>query len=176
MQETTLALIERTAKAFAADRKAVAQAVTQLNASIEDLKRRALPRLQRLLAAAAQTQAGLRQEIAGAQHLFVSPRTLVLHGIKLGLRKGAGCLEWDDPDRVVRLIERYFAPAQAQRLIRTTRQPNRKAIEDLDAATLKKLGCRLEETGDQVVIQPADTEVDKLVTVLLAGAIGGRDN
>ncbi len=170
MQETTLVTIEQSAKAFAADRAALAEAVTQLNSSIEALKRRALPRLQRLLTAAAETHAGLQSQIGAARHLFVSPRTLVMHGIKLGLRKGAGCLEWDDPDQVVRLIEKYFNPAQAQLLVKTTKRPIRKAIEDLDAATLKRLGCRIEESGEQVVIQPADGEVDRVVAALLAEA------
>ena len=37
-------------------------------------------------------------------------------------------------------------------------------------AELKRIGVTVEETGDQIVIKPTDSEVDKLVNALLADA------
>ena len=167
--ETTLVTIETSAKTFAADRRQLVEAVTELNAQIEDLKRRAMPRLKRLIATAAESHALLYAQIDGARPLFTSPRTILMHGIRLGLRKGSGKLEWDDPDQVVRLVEKYL-PDQAEVLIKTKKSPIKAALEELDVTTLKKVGCRVQDTGDQVTIKPADSEVDKIVTALLASA------
>ena len=66
------------------------------------------------------------------------------------------------------LIEKHFTKAQMELLIKPTRKPIAKALVDLDVGDLKKLGCRVEATGDVVVIAPAKSDVDKLVKTLLA--------
>jgi hypothetical protein len=76
---------------------------------------------------------------------------------------------------VVTLIEKSFPKAQADLLIKTTKKPIKKALEDLDVGALKRIGCRVVETGDEIVIKPADSEVDKIVTALLADAIDEQE-
>lgn len=98
--------------------------------------------------------------------MFDTPRTVVFYGIKVGLQKGKGAIEWDDDAQVVKLIEKHF-PEQADVLIKTTKKPVKKALAQLTVAELKKLGIVVEETGDQVVIKSTDSEIDKLVNALL---------
>jgi hypothetical protein len=56
-------------------------------------------------------------------------------------------------------------------LIKITKKPIAKALADLDVSDLKRIGCRVEATGDIVVIASTDSEVDKLVKALLADEV-----
>lgn len=168
--ETTLLTLDPLAKAYATKREDLASMVTLLNAQIEALKNAALPDIKKAVAKAAEKESDLTNAIDGARHLFIKPRTVVMHGIKFGLRKGSGGIDWEDDAKVVSLIEKLFPKAQAELLIKTTKKPIAKALADLDVSDLKRIGCTIESTGDVIVINPVDSAVDKIVTALLKGA------
>ena len=49
---------------------------------------------------------------------------------------------------------------------------HKEALAQLSAAELKKIGVTLSEAGDQTVVRPVDSEVDKMVDALLKAATG----
>lgn len=161
--------IEARAKLYAERRERLAAIVADLNAGIEALKRNAMPELKRAIASAATQHDQLRTLIESAPDLFVKPRSFVFHGIKLGYQKGKGKIEWDDPDRVVRLIKKHF-PDQADVLIATSEKPAKDALNNLTAGELKKLGISVIDGNDAVFIKPTDSAVDKMVDALLDAA------
>lgn len=166
---TTLADIEARAKLYAERRERLATIVADLTAGIEALKRNAMPELKRAIASAVTQHDHLRTLIEQAPELFVKPRTVVFHGVKLGYQKGKGKIEWDNADQVVRLIRKHF-PEQADVLVVTSEKPAKEALNNLSAADLKKLGISVVEGGDVVVIRPTDSAVDKMVDALLGAA------
>jgi hypothetical protein len=166
---TLLTDIEKRAKAFADARADVAETVTTLNSGIEALKREYLPVLKRGIARAAEKFDNLRGLIDANPQLFIKPRTVVFHGVKVGYGKGKGGIKFDDAEQVVKLIKKHL-PEQADVLIITKESPAKDALSQLSATDLKKIGCTVVNTGDQVVIKPTDSEVDKLVDTLLKGA------
>lgn len=166
---TTLVDIELRAKRYAEAREHLAGIVAALNAGIEALKRDHMKRLKKAVADAAERHDALKALIEETPDLFVKPRTVVFHGIKLGYQKGKGKIEWDDADQVVRLIKKYF-PAQADVLVATSERPAREALAQLTAVELKKLGISVTDGGDAVFIRPADSAVDKMVDALLKDA------
>ena len=167
--EVSLATIELSARKFADHRDALKSIVQLLNYQVELLKRAALPDIRRALAKAAAAENDLRDLITSVPGLFVRPRTVIFHGIKCGWEKGKGKIVFENPDRVVELIRKHF-PEMAEALVITKETPNKKALAELAAADLKRLGISIEDTGDQVIIRPVDTSVDKFVTALLAEA------
>lgn len=166
----TLSEIESKTKALATTRQMLAGYVESLNAEIEDAKRRYLHHIKTAVNRAAKCHAELRDAIEGSSEEFKSPRTQVFHGIKVGFRKGTGGIDWDDDERTSDLIEKHF-PDQFKTLVKTTRKPQAKALASLEVGELKKVACRVESTGDVVVIKPIDSEVDKTVNALLKGAV-----
>lgn len=162
----TLNEVDTQTKAYSAARGELAEAVGTLQDAIQSLTRKHLPVIKRRVQAAKDAEAALRATIEGNPALFVKPRTLTLHGIKVGYRKANGRIEWEDADQVVKLIKRHFAD-QADVLIATKEKPAKEALEQLSAADLKKLGITVEETGDVVVIKDTASDVDKLVKALL---------
>jgi Bacteriophage Mu Gam like protein len=166
---TQLTDIEARAKAYSDARAEVAAIVTELNDSIESLKRAHMPGLKRSIAKVAERHDRLKGIIDANPQLFVRPKTVVMHGVKIGYAKGKGGITFDDPSQVVKLIKKHL-PEQADVLIITKESPAKDALAQLSAQDLKKIGCTVVNTGDQVVIKPADSEVDKLVDTLIKGA------
>lgn len=165
---TTMNEIEAACKAARQARDTLGQSATMLHEAIEALKRKHLPALKRHVAKVADADAQLMALLQAAPGLFVRPRSLVFHGIKVGYKKGAGKIEIADADKVVALIEKHF-PEQFDLLVKTTRKPIKKALQELSGADLKKLGIKVEDTGDVVFITDATDAVDKLVAALIKG-------
>lgn len=159
--------IESLAKQHAADRAQLGDRMRSLQEEIDSCKRRRLPGIKAALSAAKDSRLRLHALISEAPGEFVKPRTRILHGIKLGFAKGRGVLRFSHrADLVIRLIRKHF-PDKADVLIRTTEAPVKKALQQLPAVDLKKIGGAIQGTGDVVVIEPADSELDKLVDALL---------
>jgi hypothetical protein len=166
---TDLSDIDRNARLYADARADLGAVAADLTGSIEALKRERLPGIKRAVSRAAERHDALKNALEDAPDLFVKPRTLTLHGIRVGFTKQKGKIEWDDADAVVRAIQRHF-PDQADALIRWTAKPLREALNQLDIRDLKKIGCRVTDTGDALLIKPVDSSVDKLVDRLLEEA------
>lgn len=162
--------IEKLTKDYADARGALSDVVAILNTHLELLKRKHLKDIKRRVAVAAEKQAELKAAIEAAPELFDKPKTQIFHGVKVGYRKGSGKIEWEDDAVLVERIRKLFLKSQADLLIQTKEKPIAKALQDLDAADLKRLGVTVEDTGEVVVIKPTDSDVDKLVTALLKDA------
>jgi len=167
--KSSLAEIERFTKDFAEARERLAQLVGDIESELEAIKRRHMAALKRFVAGTAERHARLKAAIEETPELFVKPRTLILHGVKIGFQKGKGGIEFDDADRVVELIRKHFDDPDA--LIRREEKPDKEALAKLSAAELKKIGCAIVDAGDQVVIKPTDGDVEKVVNALLKDAV-----
>lgn len=166
---TTLSDIEARARKYAEAREKLCAIVDDLNDGMNALKRQAMPQLKQAIARATEHHDQLKALVEAAPELFVKPRTVVFHGIKLGYLKGKGGIAWDDADAVVAAIQKHL-PDQADALIRWSGKPLKEAINQLDVASLKKIGCRVVDTGDEVLIKPVDSGVDKMVDALMKDA------
>ena len=166
---TSLAEIERLAKNYADAHEALAEKVRDLNEALEREKRARLRYIKSALGPAAAAKGDLAAAVDGARDLFIRPRTVIFHGIKVGLQAGKQTVNFEDADAVVDRAERLFADMAAT-LINTKKSPNKTAIAMLTAPELKKLGCTLSEPRDEIVIKPTDGEVEKVVAALLKDA------
>lgn len=167
MSTATLPDILERVELLAARRERLREIVTALNAGIEALKAERMPELREAIDLATLTWGNLVQDIQANPGLFERPRTQTAHGIKFGLAKGKGKVEIADPDKTVRLIKKHL-PEKADLLIDVKETPAKDAIAMLPADDLKRIGCTVTGTGDQVVIRPVDGDVDKIVKALIA--------
>lgn len=163
---TNIKQIEVLTQHYADAHGLVADIVAAMNHEIEQVTRNYLPRIKREVAKAKERKAELHAAIEAAPELFVKPRTVVFHGIKVGFRKASGKIEIDDADQVVKLIRKHF-PEQFDVLVKTEETPIKKALANLSAAELKKLGIEISDTGDVVEIRDTVSDVDKVVQALL---------
>ena len=170
----TLIEIEAQTKVYADAREKLSVEVGTLTEQMEKLKRTHLSAIKRRVAAAKDARAALANMIEQSPALFEKPRSITIHGVKVGFQKGKGKIEFDDVDQVVKLIKKNF-PKQFDTLVKTTHKPIKDALQNLAAGDLKKLGITVEESGDVVLIKDATGEVDKLVSALLKEDNDGGD-
>jgi 2-methylisocitrate lyase-like PEP mutase family enzyme len=160
-------VIDASAKRYADERSVLAGHVTDFNLSLEQLRQKHLPHIRAAVSRCADLQAVLQAQIEARPDLFVKPRTMTLHGIKLGFQKGKGKLVIENAAKIVERIRALFSKAKADTLIKVKESPDKTALAKLDVKELKKLGVSIVATGDAVFIEAADTEVDKFVATLL---------
>jgi len=158
--------IEKLAKEFSDARAALRERVEVLEEGMTALKKRYLPGIRNAVERAKEIRAKFADAINDSPVHFIKPRTMTLFGIKFGIEKQKGKLEWEDKGIVVKLIKKLF-PDSWETYIKIKEDPMKKTLATLPSADLKKLGIQVTETGDAVVIKPVDSEVDKLVDALL---------
>jgi hypothetical protein len=163
----TLFEIDKAAQDYSRAHDDLAREMAAINDAITIIKRQSMPALRKAVEKAAAKKAALRGLIDESREQFEKPRTRILHGVKLGIVKGKGSIVVDDPVTTIKLIHKNM-PDEAGLLLRVTESVNKLALTQLTASDLKKIGARVEETGDQIVVLPTSSEIDKLVDALLS--------
>ena len=158
--------IEQLTKTFSDARQILTDRVGALEDELQTIKRRRLPGIKSAVNSVMEKQAELKAAIEDSRSLFIKPKTFVLFGIKIGFQKAKGKISWSDDDQVIKLIKKLL-PDQADVLIKTTEKPVKDALLNLPAGDLKKIGCTVDDTGDQVLIKSTDSEIDKFVETLM---------
>jgi hypothetical protein len=164
---STLREIEDTTRLLADNRELLKLRVENLHNAIEELKRQHMQGIREAAADAANTKTVLEQMIDESRDLFVKPKTLIVSGIRIGLKKGAGAVIFDDEELVIKRIKKIFKAEDHDTYIKTSEKVRKKAFEELDTATLKRLGVTIEGNGEIVLIKPVDSDVDKIVNAML---------
>lgn len=163
----TLGTVERLAQGYATARTALADELAQLQADLESVKKTRMRKIKGLAAVAAEAEASLRAAVEQGEELFKKPRTLTLHGVKVGYRTAPGRIVWDDEETVMRLIRQRLKD-QADVLIRENPKVSKDALKTLTAQDLARIGCRIEGAGDQVVLAMADDQIEKMLSKLIS--------
>ncbi len=159
--------IELKAKAFHEARSLLAERVQNLRDEQEAIKRRLLTGIKNSLARFRDAHAQLLELVESHPELFKKPKTRTLHNVRVGWVKQRGKMEIEDAQRVVELIEKLL-PEQAASLISTKKSPDKKALGELTARELKRLGVSVTEDTEAPFVKPADDGIDKLLDALLS--------
>jgi phage host-nuclease inhibitor protein Gam len=161
---SAMSRIDKHARSYTELRGKIAAIIDELNENIDLLTQEKMPLINELVANAAAQHAELEAAITAAPQLFQKPRTMTLHGLKCGFRKSEGRIEFDDPDTVVKRIHQMFDAPEP--FLRIVTQPNKQALSTLPDIDLKRLGCRVVDPADVVVIKSADNDIEKKVNAL----------
>jgi len=163
----SMQVIEALAKRHAEARDVLVERMQVLERALDDVRREHLRGLKGAVGTAARTESELRAALDDARELFAKPKSRVLHGLKVGLRKQPGRLGWQDAGQVLKLIRKHH-PDDVELLIRTREEPVKDALMQLSAAELKRLGVQVVESSDLVFVKGVDSAVDKWVETMLA--------
>jgi hypothetical protein len=166
-----LDIIELRAADFRAARDSLRLYAADANAEMERVKQKHLPMLRAALALVANAESTLRESIQGsAPDLWRKLRTRTFHGVRVGWTKQRGKVEIDDETKVIERIRKLLPAEQAELLIRTREAVHKPGVYDLTAADLKRLGIRIADDSDVVVIKDLASELDRAIEALLAQA------
>jgi hypothetical protein len=159
--------IEKKAQRYARAREELAELIAQMRAEQDEVKRRYMTPIRRTVAKAKERRESLYTEVEVSPDLFTKPKSRILHGIRVGWRKAKGKLTFPDAAKLIAKIKQVVPPGEQERLIKVEEKPVRAELNKLDAGTLKKLGVEVTADQDVPIVEPTDTEVDRIVDALI---------
>ena len=162
----TLGDVEKRAQAHRAALDAMTEELNALREELEATKKRRIKTIKQFAARAALTKAELQAMIEQGAPLFKKPKTLTMHGIKVGYRWSEGKIVIEDPEATLKLIHRHHKDRE-ELLIKTIEQVKKDGLKTLTAVELSRIGVKIEGAGEQVVLSAVDDEVEKLVGKLI---------
>lgn len=166
----TIEQIETQAQAVSTARSRLTDVLAEMQAQRDKITKNYTDDLRVLVAEVQLEQDELIELIGLSPELFTKPKTRVLHSIKCGFRKPPSKVFFDDEEKVAGRIGK-FLPDQKIALVKTKSKVDKKALQKLSKATLKKLGVSItDDTDDEVVCVPVADEFQKLIDSLLATA------
>jgi hypothetical protein len=165
MNKSTVLNLEKLTKRYADANDDLRSHMRDLAQVIENVKREHFKYIKHAFVMAVDRKADLKAEIETAPEVFEKRKTMVMHGIKIGIVKSKGKIEIADDERTAALIEKHF-PEQIETLIKVSKKPIKANLNDMSAADLRKIGVTVEEAGEVVVIKAAADELDKLINKL----------
>lgn len=161
--------LDRAALRYRQARDRMAAVIVGYQAAVSEATAPHLPPLREALTALNAAEVILRDAVeASPPTLWQRVRTRLIHGIKLGWQKSRGKVEWDDEQKVIERIRRLLPAAQAELLIRPGKESvHRPGVYDLTAADLRRLGIRITDDCDSVVIRDQQGDINRLVDSML---------
>ncbi len=165
-RHVTLGQIETGCERYERESATLEQQIADLETDLEAVKQKHLRGIKRQANIVANAQAELSSLVEAAPNLFIKPRTITVHGVKAGYTLSQGKLEFEDEGTVIKLIKRFHG-RDAGTYIRETEEVNKDALRTLTAVELAKLGCRIDGTGDVVVLKRVAGDVEKLINKLI---------
>jgi hypothetical protein len=169
MSNPDLLPIDEAAERYRRSRDVLRQLAADAQRELQRVKEAHLPLLRQALADVAIADAALRGAVERSPTtLWARVRTRVVHGVKVGWAKAHGKVDWDDETKVIERIRKLLPAAQADLLIRTRESVHKPAVYDLTAGDLKRLGIRIADDCDQVVVKDTTGDLDRAIEALLA--------
>lgn len=168
----TLEALQKRAETLSKTRDVLSNLFKTLQAKIDIVKLGSIPEIKRIARQITKQHTELQELITANPDLFVKPRTYIVDGLKFGMKKQPGKLEWENDDKLCERIHKLeklgdLEQAVAELLITVTEKPVAKALEKLDAKLLKRLGVELTKDTDKSIIVSVDSEVEKAVNALI---------
>jgi hypothetical protein len=161
---TTLETLARDYEAQGAEMDAQ---LAEYKSALAEVQGRFLKALKRQAGRTAAAESALRDFVGDHPDLFVKPRLMTVHGVKVGMRYGEGSLVWEDDLQVVlNIVERL--PDLAAELVKVTRTPIKDKLRSLTPEQLDSIGCRIENAGDTVIVRRVSGEIEKALERLQA--------
>lgn len=136
----TMQRLEREVHALRQTLDGAAETLGAYEAEIAPIRDRYAPRIRRHAAEIAARKRGIGELIAAGVQLFRRPKSRVIHGIKIGVRKAADRWAWPDDAALVELIRARCTPEQQEAYLVTTTVGRKDAIPEAVRAELG-IGC-----------------------------------
>jgi len=172
----SLAEIESATKKYSEDYGKLTGKVSEMEEEISALKRKYMPYIKRFADNVADSRSALTTAIVANQDAFVKPRTLTMFGIKVGMQKGKGKIDFQSDEKTIQLIRKNF-PEKIDLFVETKEVPLKDVITStLNAQEIKKLGVSITEATDQPLIKSAVKDIDKLVDALIKDSEKDSEN
>jgi FtsZ-binding cell division protein ZapB len=167
----SLESIDQLAAIYRAAYDEAAQLANEIDEAIEAIRSARAEEIYQTAQQVNEAHTALQSAIRANKHLFKSPKSRVLHGIRCGYKKStpSAKVPKDKEEQVRAIVERDFA-FLFPRLFTTTHIPVTEEFKRLDENTLMALGLTKPKSVNKAFADPTDSDMKKLVEALIKRA------
>ncbi len=158
--------IEQAARDFSAKSKTLRNYHEQLNSEIDAIKSKYLEDIKTASVEAGESYQMLLTLINDASDLFKDKKSMTVSGVKFGFQKKKGKLEIINEDVTISKLKELYGD-NAVLYINTKSSVVKKALDNLPASDLKKLGVNIVQDTDVAFVKLTDDEVQKLIEAMI---------
>lgn len=154
--------LEQLCRNYSQAHSVLARKISDVHEEIGKVKRRHLYRIKASASMAARLKSELLEYVGDHLDEFEKPRSRTFHGVKVGLQKGRGKVVCANKNFTIRAIERRH-PELVDVLLKTTRTPLLRGLQQLEARQLAALGVEIVQTGSKIIVRHVDSEIEKMI-------------
>lgn len=166
-----MAEIEAAAKLYADLRNQLDRCVATLKEGLRKVQDRHIDDLRATAAEIGAAHDALRALVEAHPELFVKPKSVALHGVRVGFKKEPGRIEFEDAAKVIERITKHV-PEQLDTLApQGPRSLSKTELAKLDAATIKRIGVTVTADEDTPFVKGPNEAIDKWVDSVVAAYI-----
>ncbi len=158
--------IERSCTKLSGERERLAAKVAVLQKQVDQVKKRHVAGIRRLMARVAAAHLATHELVTAAPELFEDPKSLVISGVKVGFKKSRDRLEIANEEKTIALIRRLY-PENHASFVQVSETAIKAALAQLDDAALKRLKVERIDGSNESFCRPQDSELDSLLVALL---------
>lgn len=160
--------IETKTRKLADCRRDLSEKLLELRSETDAVTKKYIQGIRTAMNKVQRAQSALRDALEANPEAFEKPKTRVFNDIRVGFQRQKDKLVLPDNSALVAAIRKHF-PEQESLLIKVTESPVRSGLAQLTDAELKRLKAKREPGSDEVIIKPADGDVEKYAAAVLDG-------
>lgn len=166
MATAKLTELETAAKEFSAASKILRNIKEELDTEIDAVKAKYSTAFAEASKNAGEAYQMLLTLVESSEELFSDKKSMSINNVKFGYRKKAGTINIDNETFTIDRLRELF-PKDADKYLSTKISISKKALNNLTAAELKKVGVNVIQDSSEAFVKLTDDEVQKLIDALV---------
>lgn len=158
--------LETAAKEFSAASKILRNIKEELDTEIDAVKAKYSTAFAEASKNAGEAYQMLLTLVEGSEELFSDKKSMSINNVKFGYRKKAGTINIDNETFTIDRLQELF-PKDADKYLSKKISISKKALNNLTAAELKKIGVNVIQDSSEAFVKLTDDEVQKLIDALV---------
>lgn len=107
--------------------------------------------------------------VSASEELFQDKKSMSISGVKFGYQKKKGKIEIDNEEFTINKLQELF-PDNADMYLSKKISVSKKALDNLAAADLKKIGVNIIQDSSEPFVKLTDDEIQKLLDAIIKEA------
>lgn len=166
MATAKLTELETAAKEFSSASKILRNIKEELDTEIDAVKAKYSTAFAEASKNAGEAYQMLLTLVESSEELFLDKKSMSINNVKFGYRKKAGTINIDNETFTIDRLRELF-PKDADKYLSTKISISKKALNNLTAAELKKVGVNVIQDSSEAFVKLTDDEVQKLIDALV---------
>ncbi len=158
--------LEQAAKEFATSSRILRNLKENLDTEIDAIKNKYIDNIKNASVKAGEDYQLLLNLVSESETLFKDKKSITLNGVKFGFQKKKGKIEIINEEATINKLKELYND-EAKLYLNTKISVSKKALDNIPAGDLKKLGINIIEDTSEAFVKLTDDEVQKLIEAMI---------